>query len=82
MKKSRPLFTDGHNSFWHVCFGLLSLRFMVIIPNFIIYQLIDYNDANLFIDLGEFFIGLVSIFLFLIIWEYLNMFSQHRPSSL
>ena len=62
MKKSRKLFTDGYNSFWHVCFGILSLRFAVIIPNFIIYQLIDYADANLFIDLGEFFIGFTLIY--------------------
>ena len=57
MKQSRDLFTDGWNSFWHVCFGCLSINFIFGIPNFIIYQLIDYKDVNLFVDLGEFFIG-------------------------
>jgi hypothetical protein len=80
MKKSRKLFTDGYNSFWHVCFGILSLRFAVIIPNFMIYQLIDYADANLFIDLGEFFIGFTLIYVMSLF--YLYMFSLHHPSSL
>ena len=54
---SRKLFTDGWNSFWHVFFGILSIRFSIIIPIFVIYQLIDWNDKNLFIDITEFFIG-------------------------
>jgi hypothetical protein len=55
--KSRELFTDGWNSFWHVFLGVLSLRFLVIIPIFIIYQLIDFYDKNLFVDIAEFLIG-------------------------
>jgi hypothetical protein len=86
MKKARKLFTDGYNSFWHVCFGILSLRFAVIIPNFIIYQCIDYTDANLFIDLGEFFVGFALIYFIyitrLVSFDYLNKFSLHHPSSL
>ena len=59
--KSRELFTDGWNSFWHVIFGALSIRFFFIIPIFVIYQLIHYQDKNLFIDLTEFFIGFIGI---------------------
>jgi len=59
--KSRELFTDGRNSLWHVFFGILSFRFVIIIPVFVIYQLIDYQDKNLFIDLAEFFIGFFGI---------------------
>jgi hypothetical protein len=61
--KSRELFSDGLNSFWHVFFGLLSIRFLVIIPIFVIYQLINIYDKNLFVDLAEFFIGFFSIIL-------------------
>lgn len=59
--KSRELFTDGWNSLWHVIFGALSIRFLFIIPIFVIYQLIHYQDKNLFIDLIEFFIGFIGI---------------------
>ena len=57
-KSRRPLFTDGWNSFWHVCFGCLALQMYVLIPNFIMYQLVAYTDVNLWIDLAEFFLGL------------------------
>jgi hypothetical protein len=30
--KSRNLFTDGVNSFWHAFFGALSVRFFIIMP--------------------------------------------------
>jgi hypothetical protein len=55
--KSRPLFTDGWNSFWHVVFGILSIYYWIIIPIFVIYQLMDYKDVNLWIDLLEFAVG-------------------------
>lgn len=61
MKTPRKLFADGWNSFWHVFFGLLSYYAPVIMPNFLIYQLVDYLDVNLFVDLGEFVIGLLLI---------------------
>ena len=57
----RPLFSDGWNSFWHVVFGILSIRFIIIVPIFIIYQLLDFYDKNLFVDLTEFFIGFFGI---------------------
>ena len=53
----RPLFTDGFNSFWHFVFGLLAVRFLIIMPIFIAYQCIDIYEENILIDLGEFFIG-------------------------
>ena len=56
---SRQLFTDGYNSFWHFVFGFISIFCVYIIPLFVIYQLIDLYDVNLFIDLGEFAIGYV-----------------------
>ncbi len=58
VKSRRPLFTDGWNSFWHLCFGCLALQMYVLIPNFIMYQLVHYMDVNLWIDLAEFFLGL------------------------
>jgi len=65
--KPRALFTDGWNSFWHVFFGILSIRFLIIIPIFVIYQLIDFNDKNLIVDITEFFIGFFGTILFVFI---------------
>jgi len=62
--ESRELFTDGWNSFWHVFLGILSIRFLAIVPIFIIYQLIHFYDKNLFVDIAEFFIGFFGIILF------------------
>jgi len=62
--KSRELFTDGWNSFWHLLLGILSIRFLVIIPIFVIYQLTDFYDKNLFVDIAEFFVGFFGIILF------------------
>ncbi len=61
-KKQRKLFTDGWNSFWHLFFGIFSIKYQILIPGFIIYQLLDYTDVNLWIDLGEFFIGMLLIY--------------------
>lgn len=68
--KSRALFTDGWNSFWHIFFGFLSIRFNIVIPIFIIYQLIHLYDNNLFIDLSEFFIGYLSVYGFITMITY------------
>ena len=57
----RPLFTDGWNSFWHVIFGMMTLWYWWISPIFIAYQLKDYKDPNLWIDLAEFLFGWVFI---------------------
>lgn len=56
---ARALFTDGWNSFWHFLFGWMSIYFVYIIPIFVVYQLKDIHDNNLFVDLLEFFLGLV-----------------------
>jgi len=61
----RPLFTDGWNSFWHVMFGILATQYSIIIPIYVIYQLFDWYDVNMMIDLLEFFIGFI-IFYFII----------------
>ena len=53
----RRLFTDGWNSFWHLFFGGVSVRYNIIIPGFILYQLIDWHDKNVMCDLTEFFVG-------------------------
>jgi hypothetical protein len=65
MKKPRALFADGWNSFWHFFFGCLAVKQYVVIPAFILYQLIDYKDVNLWIDLAEFFLGFFSLLLFI-----------------
>jgi len=41
-------------------FGILSVHFVYIMPFFVIYQLIDINDKNLFVDLIEFIIGFIA----------------------
>jgi hypothetical protein len=55
----RPLFTDGWNSMWHFIFGVLAIYVPFIIPVFVLYQVIDWYDENMMIDLLEFFIGYV-----------------------
>jgi hypothetical protein len=55
----RPLFTDGWNSMWHFIFGVLAIYVPLIIPVFVLYQVIDWYDENMMIDLLEFFIGYV-----------------------
>jgi len=55
--KSRPLFTDGWNSFWHFVFGILTIKYIYILPLFLAYQIIDSSDKNMCIDLAEYFIG-------------------------
>jgi hypothetical protein len=71
-KTSRPLFTDGWNSFWHVFFGVIAVRYLILVPIFIVYQLIDFYEVNLFVDLAEFFFG------FFIAWILASII---RPSS-
>lgn len=68
--KPRPLFTDGWNSFWHVFFGFLSFRFNIIMPIFIVYQLVHLFDDNLFVDLSEFFVGSLGIYIIISVIKY------------
>ena len=55
----RKLFTDGWNSFFHFIFGVISVKYKIIIILFLLYQFYDYNDVNLFVDIAEFFIGFI-----------------------
>jgi hypothetical protein len=75
--KSRAIFTDGWNSFWHVFFGIVSIRFNIIIPIFIIYQLIHLYDKNLFIDISEFFIGIFGIYVLISVIKYNNKVKEY-----
>jgi len=53
----RPPFTDGHNSFWHVVFGIMAVWFWWITPLFLAYQLKDPIEKNILVDFGEFTVG-------------------------
>ena len=53
----RRLFSDGLNSFFHFGFGVATVNFSCIALLFVVYQLMDLNDPNLMIDIGEYFIG-------------------------
>ena len=54
---SRPLFTDGFNSFSHFTLGVLSVYYKVLVPICTLYQLLDPNDVNMYVDILEFIIG-------------------------
>jgi hypothetical protein len=51
--------TDGWNSFWHVVFGIIAVKLNILVPFFIIYQLMDIHSKNTMVDILEFFIGFV-----------------------
>jgi hypothetical protein len=56
---SRSLGADGWNSFWHFFFGAAAYQYPLIILVYVAYQLyFDWKNVNLYVDLGEFFIGL------------------------
>ena len=56
----RNLFADGLNSFWHFFFGVISVKFLFIVPLFAIYQLLDPFEKNVVVDFIEFGIGLLA----------------------
>ena len=58
----RDLFTDGFNSFWHFVFGLLGFYFWWITILFFAYQLKPSYGNNTLIDLTEFALGYLAIF--------------------
>ena len=69
--RPRKLFTDGWDSLWHFVFGFLSVYNTVLALIFILYQLYDYTDKNVFIDITEFLIGFYLAFIvFLLYREY------------
>lgn len=51
------MFTDGWNSLWHFVFGLLALKYPIIVSVFIVYQFLNIYEANVFVDVFEFLIG-------------------------
>ena len=55
----RHIGVDGWNSFWHIVFGILAVKIHILIPLFIIYQLLDISNKNTMVDILEFFIGFV-----------------------
>lgn len=54
---SRPLFTDGFNSFVHFTCGVLAVIFKPLVPLFTLYQLLDPYDVNMYVDILEFIVG-------------------------
>lgn len=66
-RKPRRLFTDYWNSFWHIIFGVFAIKLRLIVPLFILYQLIDQEDDNVFIDLLEFVYGYIAGYAFILI---------------
>jgi len=59
-KKPRLLFTDNWNSFWHIIFGVFAVKLPPIVPVFILYQLMDQEDKNVFVDILEFVYGFLA----------------------
>jgi hypothetical protein len=63
----RRFFTDGWNSLWHFVFGVLAIKFKLLVPLFIFYQCFDIFEENIFIDIWEFLIGYVFGYVFYMI---------------
>jgi hypothetical protein len=57
--KYRKLFTDKYNSMWHFIFGIFAVFYYPIYIFFILYQLKNPFEKNLFIDIIEFLIGVI-----------------------
>lgn len=53
----RKLFSDGWNSFWHVVLGALAMEEPLIVPFFVGYQMVAFDD-NTVADLTEFGLGM------------------------
>jgi hypothetical protein len=59
----RDLFTDGFNSFWHFVFGILGFYFWWVVLFFGVYQLKYPRNTNTLIDLTEFMLGYLVVFI-------------------
>ena len=60
----RNLWSNGWNSFWHFTLGALSFKIPLVLVMFLIYQGFTNKglyDKKFFIDILEFFIGLISM---------------------
>lgn len=72
----RTLFSDNYNSLFHFIFGVMSYKFFIIIPIMMFYQIgeylylfyLGYRDSNIFIDLSEFFIGYLLVYIYNIVF--------------
>ncbi len=63
-------FTDGFNSFFHVVFGIIAVKFWILWPGFVAYQL-WYFDMNSGIDILEFAVGYAAAVYLLRGYQYL-----------
>ena len=63
----RRLFTDNWNSFWHLAFGVLAIKFKLFVPLFIFYQFLDVGEINVFVDIMEFMCGYMLGYVFSLI---------------
>ena len=61
----RKLFTDSYNSLFHFVFGIISYKFFIVMPLFLLYQFsetlyfyyLGFEDSNIIIDILEFYTG-------------------------
>lgn len=53
----RGLLADGFNSACHIILGALAFHFWMLVPIFILYQMLHPYDINLRIDICEFICG-------------------------
>jgi hypothetical protein len=63
----RGFFEDAWNSFWHVVFGILSIKMTSITSIFLLYQLLDRHDVNVLVDIGEFILGQIVGWIFTVL---------------
>jgi hypothetical protein len=63
-KKMRNLFTDGWNSFWHFVFGILGYYSWLTVVLFVLYQLQDPFETNITVDLTEFLLGYLTVYVY------------------
>lgn len=76
--KMRALFSDNYNSLFHFIFGIMSYKYVFIVPIMLLYQqserlilcYLGSKDSNILIDLSEFFIG------YLLVYIYQNIFTS------
>lgn len=61
-KTCRHPFTDGWNSFWHLALGAWCVRFPLLAPGFVWYQLWDPWESNVWVDVFEFVAGFLVMF--------------------
>ncbi len=59
MDPPRQPFTDGIFSIWHLLLGYFAVPEPIIMPFFIIYQMMEAkNKENTMVDISEFIVGM------------------------